>query len=578
MKLLNNFFLSGKKREYQPRFFMKFKFNFRNSFLTILLFFVLFGCSTQWYTKVATDEVREQDLGGFPYHPLVYHLDLSILAYQLYGQSLVWPFDPYYEESDTERGARSVLMDKVHAWTAAKGEEQVKTGMGINGYRGPGILNGFENNLRHDPILYRYDQIYPWSSNLTNPLNSWTEYLVPKEITAPIKDVYVCYRKVGKPVDSVAIEKITTGHLQSNGSGRDVLFAIEGGTGNKGIAGQSASQSLMGFVLMRYYLGSSKYDIHIAFRGSRSGAGGRAALQALRDNKAKGNPDWITDLGYDLIGTKEGGRVITKTGSVSRGMTTCLVSICPNLFEGLKMAAEFANFSIPERIYVTGHSLGGGLAQVFVSAVLLGNKYSAEDMPAQLRQWPWRQMKLITFGAPRVGSDDWAKKLTVESLSSDFFSTSINPYDKNALVPTDLTILPRLTDPNMPSGFRVLIPSDPISSEKIPGGKHIGKTVYVNKPRVLDPLNPNFKAHEPANIRKGLFVGFDDSRIPTTSWRKRKMTDLNIHRDKSKKGTREEYHKLAATIEKYYQENGIYFDSISFKSNFKLFLEIYQEN
>ena len=554
---------------------MKIKFNLRNSFLTILLLFVLVGCSKQWYTKAASDEVKEQNLGDFPYHPLVYHLDLSILAYQLYGQSLVWPFDPYYEEANTKRGARSKMMSKVHTWAARKGAEQVKSGVGINGFRGPGILNGFLDNRKHDPIVYRYGQIYPWSSNLTNPLNSWTEYLVPNEITAPIKDVYVCYRKVGKPVNSIAIDKITSERIQSMENGRDILFAIEGGTGDKGILGQPASQSLMGFVLMRYYPGSSKYDIHIAFRGSRSGAGGRAAMQALKDKDAKGNPDWITDLGYDLIGPEDGGGVITKSGSVSRGMTTCLVSICPNLFEGLKKAAELSNFSSPERIYVTGHSLGGGLAQVFVSAVLLGNQYAPEDMPAELKQWPWKQMKLITFGAPRVGSDDWAEKLTVENLSSEFFSTKVNPYDKNALVPTDPTILPRLIDPKWPSGFRVLIPSDPISSEKIPGGKHVGKTVYVNKPRVLDPLNPNFKAHEPANIRKRLFVGYDDPRIPSTSWRKRKMTDLNIDRDKSKKGTPEEYYKLASTIEKYYKENEIYFDFISFKSDFKLFLEIY---
>ncbi len=550
------------------------KIKFRNSFLIIFLLFTLVGCNRQWYTKVASDEVREQDLGGFPYHPLVYHLDLSILAYQLYGQSLVWPFDPYYEESNTKRGNRSKLMRKVQTWAAIKGAEQVKAGTGINGYRGPGVLSGFEDNPRHDPIIYRYDRIYPWSSNLTNPLNSWTEYLVPKEITAPIKDVYVSYRKVGKPVDSIAIDKIVSNRIQQDINARDVLIAFEGGTGDKGIEGQSASQSLMGFVLMRYYPNSPKYDIHIVFRGSRSGSGGRAAWQALRDNKAKGNPDWITDLGYDLIGPEDGAGAITTTGSVSRGMATCMASISPNLLEGLKMTAKISGSTIPERIFVTGHSLGGGLAQVFVSSVLLGDQYAPENMPTPLRLWPWKQLKLTTFGAPRVGSDDWAKKLTVENLSSDFFSTKVNPYDKNALIPTDLGILPRLIDSKRPSGFRVLIPTDPITTEKIPGGKHVGKTVYVSKPRVIDPIKPDIKAHEPANIRKQLYIGLNDPRIPTTSWRTRKMKDLNIHRDKSKKGTPEEYHKLASSIENYYRDHNIYFDSISFKSDFKLFLEI----
>ena len=44
----------------------------------------------------------------FPYHPWVYHLDLSILAYHLYGQSLVWPYDPYYEEHAGRRNRHAL--------------------------------------------------------------------------------------------------------------------------------------------------------------------------------------------------------------------------------------------------------------------------------------------------------------------------------------------------------------------------------------------------------------------------------------------------------------------------------------
>ena len=554
---------------------MKIKFNLLSSIFILGLGFVLFGCTRQWYSTVAADEVREQNLGDFPYHPLVYHLDLSILSYQLYGQTLVWPFDPYYEKTNTEKGSRSQLMLKVHSWAAMKGAEQVKMGTGLNGYRGPGILNGFKDNPTHDPIVYRYDRIYPWSSNITNPVDSWTEYLVPKKITARIKDVYVGYRKAGKPIDSVAVEKISAEHIEQDSDVRDVLLAFEGGTGDKGIEGQPPSQSIMGFVLMRYYPDNDKFDIHIAFRGSRSGLGGRAALQAFRDNKAKGNPDWITDLGYDLIGPENGAGSITKTGSVSRGMATCMASISPNLFECLKMAAKLSNFTIPERIFVTGHSLGGGLAQVFVSSVLLGDQYSPENMPVKLRQWPWKQMKLVTFSAPRVGSDDWAEKLTVEHLSSDFFSTAINPYDKDALKPTDPIILPQLTDPQRPSGFRVLIPSDPITTEKLPGGKHVGKTVYVSQPRAIKTFSPpDFQAHEPANIRKQLLSGLNDPRIPATAWETREMINLNPDRDQSKKGSPGEYFKLASSIERYYHENDIYFDSTGFKLDFNLFLEI----
>jgi len=61
-------------------------------------------------SEEAAAEVRAQDLGGLPYHPFAFHLDLSIYAYQLYGQTLAWPFDPYYEDAGPGRDA---LMDRL---------------------------------------------------------------------------------------------------------------------------------------------------------------------------------------------------------------------------------------------------------------------------------------------------------------------------------------------------------------------------------------------------------------------------------------------------------------------------------
>lgn len=548
---------------------------FRRLLLPILLLVFLSSCSQQWYPEAAAKELKEQPSGGFPYNPLVYHLDLSILSYQLYGQTLTWPFDPYYEEATGKKGRRSELMKKVRSWAVIKGAEQVATGAGLSGYRGPGMLNGFDDNPSHDPIVYRYDRVHPWSSNLTNPLDSWTEYLVPKEITYQIKDVYVGYRRTGMPVDSVAVEKVETAPgLQGSGA-RNVLLAFEGGTGDKGIEGQPASQSLMGFVLVRYHPGSDDFDVHITFRGSRSGSGSRAAMQALKGNKAKGNPDWITDLGYDFIGADAGAGLITDAGTVSRGMTTCMASIYPNLMACLRQATQITGSVPPKRIFVTGHSLGGGLAQIFASSVLYGDRYNADAMPASLQQWPWKQMKLITFSAPRVGDDGWAEKLTTEGLSSDFFSTAINPYDKNALNPTDPKILSRLMNIERPAGFRVLIPSDPITTEKIPSGKHVGKTVYVSKPRFIKAFSPpDIAAHEPKNVRKQMLRGLNDARIPATAWKTWAMAALNPDRDKSMKGTPEEYAKLVAVIERYYGEKRIYFDLEGLREDFEVFLEV----
>jgi len=57
---------------------------------------------------------------------------------------------------------------------------------------------------------------------------------------------------------------------------RDVLLVFEGGTGDKGDPGQPSSQSLMGFVLLRHAPTGDHYDVHVTFRGNRSGSAGRA--------------------------------------------------------------------------------------------------------------------------------------------------------------------------------------------------------------------------------------------------------------------------------------------------------------
>ena len=33
-----------------------------------------------------------------PYNEILYHLDLSIMAYHLFAQTLIWPWDPFYEQ------------------------------------------------------------------------------------------------------------------------------------------------------------------------------------------------------------------------------------------------------------------------------------------------------------------------------------------------------------------------------------------------------------------------------------------------------------------------------------------------
>ena len=196
-----------------------------------------------------------------PYHAVAYHLDLSILAYQLYGQSLVWPIDPYYEERAKTLGtSRDLFMTSMRGWAQRRGAQQVREGAGLGAYRGPGVLGGFEDNARHDPILYSYGRLHPWGPALTNVAGRWTEYLTPAQITGRVREVHVGYRRTGGAEGEVVIDPVPAGREDRDADARDVLLAFEGGTGDKGEPGQPASQSLMGLVLLRI-AGGGQYDV-----------------------------------------------------------------------------------------------------------------------------------------------------------------------------------------------------------------------------------------------------------------------------------------------------------------------------
>ncbi|MDF1860015.1 MAG: hypothetical protein P1U87_07355 [Verrucomicrobiales bacterium] len=527
---------------------------------------------------VAEDSVPAQER-NLPYHPLVYHLDLCVLAYQFHGQSLAWSFDPFFEESNNLKWDRAKFIKRTQLWAKAKGTEQTNRDAGLDAYRGPGILSGFPDNPSHDPIIYRYDRIRPSSDSIVNAGKLWIEYRTPEAISGKIGEVYVCYRPAGKPAGAITITQVLS-REETKTSGRDILVAFEGGTGDKGEPGQPPSQSLMGFVLLRHWSDQSdNFDVHIAFRGSRSGSAGRAVAQSLSDQKAHGNPDWITDLGTDLLASTGDGGVISTRGNVSRGFATSMESILPQAFGALSKLAELKPGRSPERIFVTGHSLGGALTQHFVSAVLLGNQYGPSGagvaMPTSMREWPWQNIKMISFSAPRSGDALWASNLTTECLASDFFSKPVGPVDREAFAVTHPEILPRLLDTTRPAGYRVLNSKDPVTSGKLPVGKHVGKTVYVNTPKFADLISmPAFSAHEPSLIRDDMVESLGNRGIPENSWRYLKMEQLNPTRSKSRRGSVEEFTKLRDTIDKYHRDRGHDFDQVAFQEDFEIYLSI----
>ncbi|MFT5354053.1 MAG: hypothetical protein ACI9KE_001253 [Polyangiales bacterium] len=524
-------------------------------------------------SEEAAAEVRDQDLGTFPYHPVVFNLDLATYTYQLFSQTIAWPFDPYYEDLGEGRDG---FIERVKTWSEVTGQAQAMSDLGIAAYRGPGILSGFENNDDHDPIIYQYSRLHPWSDTLTYPLERWTEYLTPSQITGSVEQAWMCTRTRASTSEdheagvagTVELHELTSRRADADADARDILLAFEGATGDKGEEGQPSSQSLMGFALLRF-TGEETYDLHIAFRGSRSGSAGRAARDAFSTGDARGNPDWITDLGYRA---EVQPHISTGVGhEVSRGMAQSIAETLPQLFYCLD---QVSLGSAPTNIYVTGHSLGGALAQHFASAVLLGDRFSAGNpgLPAALEAWPWQNLKLITFSAPRVGNEAWALALT-ERLESNFYEDRAIPYDDEAIGVLDPEILPRLNDPSRPAIFRVLLPSDPVTTDLIAGGSHVGQTVYLENPNPISiASHSDFEAHEPIVVRQRITDVLRDTRVPERAWAYQATADLTPLRDDSMAGSASEYTKLIDSVSAYYEDRGLYFDHDAFDAGVGIFL------
>ncbi|HEY2380039.1 MAG TPA: hypothetical protein VGK48_02545 [Terriglobia bacterium] len=363
------------------------------------------------------------------YHELVYHLDLCMLTYHLHAQTLIWPLDPYMEQVATGMtDRRDTFMQETHAYfDPSKG-----------GYRGPGAAAGWPSNVLLDPLITRYQRLYPWRPVFLGPeREQWLWHNSPTAITSRVREVFMASYPLNiDPFDymdplrartlpplpgprSIATQPAPT-------AGTDRLYGFEGATGS--ILGSAGSWSFMGYCLA-VAKGGGPYDVHIAFRGSRSGALGRAAVAGLnsgtravfalrtRDQSgerhwgvpgthkhvARGNGDWVTDMdAFQTVDDPE----ISAYGSASRGFSITVKSCIPNIKTCLA-AIHTAFGRAPDSISVTGHSLGGALAAQFSSAMICGTVHgpNGEKLPAPLNTWPWSRLRAITMSSPIVGGE-----------------------------------------------------------------------------------------------------------------------------------------------------------------------------
>ena len=325
-----------------------------------------------------------------PVPEVLLNCDLSILAYQLYHQSVIWPLDPWYEV--LARGAtdrRANFMKQVHAYAQTLPARSDKSL-----YAGPASVGGIgKSSATHDPVLSNYSQIRPRDPAFSGDGAVFIAIQAPSYLVDPIKVVSVS-RHTGAWVDQFPYGPLHINLIHDYGDGKDELVAFEGGTGS--YKDSDASWSMMGFVLKRTRA-DAKWDAHIVFRGSRSGNATRALIGATAGpfNGPAGNADWVTDMASELKQDD------TIGGAVAVGFAASLKRCLGPLHHALQHLHQ--KYGAPHSVQVTGHSLGAALANICTAALTSG---SAEvQLAKRLPDWPTASVRGYFMALPPVGTE-----------------------------------------------------------------------------------------------------------------------------------------------------------------------------
>lgn len=371
---------------------------------------IAISCAIVMFASPALADDRAE-AGGVP--QAVLNLDLCTLAYQLYHQSLCLPLDPWYDMmSRVGSDRRNNICRFTHEYAAKLGNSRASNeSMGQGYYSGPNAARGWsDTNYNLDPILTNYKYIDAKLPTFNRDGGQFLAVLAPTYITQNIKSIEGMRYKT-KPT-SFPYSDIERFQIREYPSGQDHLIIFEGGTGIVGTT--QPSWSPMGFVLMKKT--ATGYDAHIVFRGSRSGSSlGKTVWKAQGAiGEAKGNPDWITDLG----GNKQIEQpLISKVGTVTKGFAESLPTMLGPIAACCKYLEE--KYPAPEHIYVTGHSLGAGLGSQFVSAVLQGSY--GDQLRQEVKSWPWNNTILMAYAQPIPGDPTWAANFDKIAPTSEHY-------------------------------------------------------------------------------------------------------------------------------------------------------------
>jgi len=441
------------------------------------------------------------------YHELIYLLDLCIYSYQLHAQTLIWPMDPYYEEwaeHDMGETSKQKLVRRQFFIDELRDIYKNRRVKNINSFSGPGEFgisaNGWINNDKLDPILADYTCLNPWLPGFTRPsrdIDQWIIYNTPIEIRSKIKALYmVQFDQNAGPYATpplskrVDIHKTPPAYIQG---ATDSIYCFEGCTGAVCLPGEDkeskhgvtyAAMSMMGYVLVKPNIPTNTannpaYEIYIVFRGSRS-----SKIRKESSSNKSGNPDWVTDFETkQCIEDKD----INPHGACARGFRTAIKLTLPNIIDCLSQIEIDQNHLPPSRIYVTGHSLGGALASLFTSAVMLGEKYGpfgkGKAMPVALHSWPWPTMKLVTYASPFVGKDKKSEQSFQRSFAAVVQSTRV--WLKGDVITTKEILGTKELGAHVGEGY------------KIPAYENLGiadahDPFYIRRALITDLKNNNF--------------------------------------------------------------------------------------
>ncbi len=488
---------------------------------------------------------------SFPYNPFFYLLDLSVLTYNLYAQSTVFNYDPFYEQqTEKMRGGgiserRVSYITKLQTYLESQAESlvpklnslclgqdgQVDQARAASCVRGPDVVSFMTRKSSGklvfgpsraepaggliDPILTRYSNMDPsrrahvsheGDDGVGRSNTEWRYFVPPRELTE-WRGAYIVFRDLSS--SGIRMQRLRM-QYQSSTSANDI-YVFEGVAGATSSVG---SVAMFGLVVTRPLGTSGDYVVDIAWRGSRSGKASDAFLNGLA---GRGNPDWISDLDMKFRSHATMG-----AGKTHAGYTRCIRETMPILLPLLRFIHNQFNRP-PLLVFVTGHSMGGGLATLFVKAMTSKTANSFGDpavLGAKLASWPWAKIKLVAYSAPIIMDSEAARTMnTKRERENKFAADPQSPQevfdDRPGLLGVtrdtadfgDASLQTRaLSDLTIASMYRVIHPHDPI-------GWHLPLTSGALECALRRQLGPGLV--NTCTVGRDLFTDRSDkSRIP----------------------------------------------------------------